>query len=162
MTLVISRLINLVVAMRRSTQDLSGQAGAGEYDLLIRFSQDRWIRLQGTEVDLRTVVACQGMRPRFAMEGFAVFFGTVSAYLAIALSPNTSPVGCWVIVYLVFSSSIFMALRNSLRPCLQTVGRVVHVVGEPMRYEERLTQTTAGGDERGFFASMRRRGEGVA
>ncbi|PBK92153.1 hypothetical protein ARMGADRAFT_1031067 [Armillaria gallica] len=93
MTLMISRLINLVVAMRRSTQDLSGQASAGEYDLLIRFNQDRWIRLRGTEIDLRTVVACQGMRPSFAMEGFTVFFGTVSAYLAIALSPQHIPGG---------------------------------------------------------------------
>ncbi|KAK0229175.1 hypothetical protein EDD85DRAFT_138137 [Armillaria nabsnona] len=166
MTLVISRLIDLVVAMRRSTQDLSGEPGVGEYDLLIRLSQDRWIRLRGMEVDLRAVIACQGMRPRSTMEGFTVFIGTVSAYLAVALFPNASPVGCWVIVCLVFSSSIFVALRNSLMPCLQTVGRVVRVVGEPRRYEERLTQGITGGDERGVFASLRpaidvRRGEDV-
>ncbi|KAK0473930.1 hypothetical protein IW261DRAFT_1610778 [Armillaria novae-zelandiae] len=162
MTLIISRLIHVGVAVRRSTQDLSMQPTGGKYDLLIRFNQDRWIRLQGTEADLRTVIACQGMRPRFAMERFAIFFGRVLAYLAVALSPNASPVGCWIIVCLVFSSSIIIALRSSFRPCLQTVGRVVHVVGEPMRYEERLSQTTTEGDERGVFVSLRRRGEDVA
>ncbi|PBK70094.1 hypothetical protein ARMSODRAFT_956146 [Armillaria solidipes] len=165
-TLVISRLINLVVARRRSIQNLSGEPG-GKNDLLIRLSQDRWIRLRGTEVDLRTVVARQELRTRSAMEAFAVCFGTVLALLAVALSPNISPVGCWVIVCLVFFSSISMALRNSLMSCLQTLGRVVRVVGQPTRHEERLTQGNTGGDERGVFVSLMpspdvRRGEDVA
>ncbi len=153
MTLVISRLINLVVATRRSIQDLSGEPG-GKNNLLIRFSQDRWIRLRGAEVDIRTVVARQGLRPRSAMEGFAVCFGTVLALLAVALSPNTSPVGCWFIVCLVFFSSIFMALHNALMPCLETLGLVVRVVGQPTRHEERLTQGNTAGDERGVFVSL--------
>ncbi len=160
MTFVNSKMINLVVARHRSVQDLSGEPG-GEYDLLIRLSQDRWIRLQGAEADLRTVVACQGLRVQSGMEGCAVSFGTISVYLAVALSPNVSPVGSLVIIFLVFCSSIFMALYNSLTPCLQTLNRVVRVEGEPTRYEERILQGNTGGDERGVVVSMipSRRGE---
>ncbi|PBK92138.1 hypothetical protein ARMGADRAFT_1013377 [Armillaria gallica] len=160
MTFVNARMINLAVARRRRIQDLSGEPG-GEYDLLIRLSQDRWIRLRGAEADLRTVVACQGLRARSATEGLAVSFGTISVYFAVALSPNISPVGSSVIVCLVFFSSIFMALYNSLTPCLQTLNCVVRVEGEPMRYEERISQGNAGGDERGVIVSMMpsRRGE---
>ncbi|PBK92139.1 hypothetical protein ARMGADRAFT_967472 [Armillaria gallica] len=160
MTFVNARMINLAVARRRRIQDLSGEPG-GEYDLLIRLSQDRWIRLRGAEVDLRIVVACQGLRSRSSLEGFAVSFGTISVYLAVALSPNISPAGSLVIICLVFCSSIFMALRNSLTPCLQTLNRVVRVEGEPTRYEERISQGNTGGDERGVVVSMipSRRGE---
>ncbi|PBK92150.1 hypothetical protein ARMGADRAFT_1080936 [Armillaria gallica] len=166
MTLVNSSLINLVVTRRRSIQNLSGEPG-GEYDLLIRLSQDRWIRLQGADADLRTVVACQGLRARSAMEGFAVSFGTVSVHLAVALSANISPAGCLVIVCLVLCSSIFMALRNSLNPCLQTMDRVVRVEGRPTRYEERMPQGNTGGSEWGVVVSTMpspdvRRGEEVA
>ncbi|KAK0229173.1 hypothetical protein EDD85DRAFT_851891 [Armillaria nabsnona] len=162
MTFVNARMINLVVARRRSIQDLSGEPG-GEYDLLIRLSQDRWIRLRGVEADLRTVVACQGLRVQSGMEGCAVSFGTISVYLAVALSPNISPVGSLVIICLVFFSSIFMALYNSLTSCLQTLNRVVRVEGKPTRYEERISQGNAGGDERGVVVSMMpsRRGEHV-
>ncbi len=160
MTFVNSRMINFVVARRRSIQDFSGEPGS-EYDLLIRLSQDRWIRFRGAEADLRTVVACQGLHARSGMEGFAVSFGTISVYLAVALSPNISPVGSLVIICLVFCSSIFMALRNSLMPCLQTLNRVVRVEGEPTRYEERISQGNTGEDERGVIVSMipSRRGE---
>ncbi len=64
MTLVNSRMINLVVARRRSIQDLSGEP-SGECVLLIRLSQDRW---RSAEADLRTVVARQGLRPRSGMD----------------------------------------------------------------------------------------------
>ncbi|PBK92155.1 hypothetical protein ARMGADRAFT_930832, partial [Armillaria gallica] len=162
MTRANSRMINLVVARRRSIQDLSGEPG-GECDLLIRLSQDRWIRLWGAEADLRTVV----LRSRSGMEGFAISFGAISVYLAVALSPNISPVGSLVTISLVFCLSIFMALRNSLMPYLLTLGRVVRVEGEPTRYEERIPQGNTGGDEWGVIVSMipspnDRREEGVA
>ncbi|KAK0229177.1 hypothetical protein EDD85DRAFT_794268 [Armillaria nabsnona] len=126
-----SKMIDLVVARRRSIQDSSGEPG-GECVLLIRLSQDRWIRLRGAEADLRTVVARQGLRPRSAMEGFTIRFRKVSVYLAVALSPNISPVG-----RLVFCSSILMAPRNSLMSCLLTLGRVVRVE-DPTKCEERM------------------------
>lgn len=162
MAFVNSRLINLVVAKHRSIdiEDLSREPGS-EYDLLIHLSQDRWIRLRGAEADLRIVVACQGLRVQSAMEGLAVSFGTISVYLAVALSPNISPKGSWVIICLVFCSSISMALHHFLTPCLQTLNRVVRVEGRPTRYGERISQGNTGGDERGVVVSMMpsRRGE---
>ncbi len=135
--LVLARLINVVVIKRRSRGGWKGAYEIGKGDLLILVSQDRWVRLQGSVADLKTVTAGQWLREMSAIESFAAAFATLLVYLSAALAGNASEVGSLLIAGLLLSSVALLGLCNSLTKCLQMYNCVVRVEGEPKRYQQR-------------------------
>ncbi|PBK87620.1 hypothetical protein ARMGADRAFT_1016471 [Armillaria gallica] len=140
---MLSRLINVVIIKRRSLKGWKGMLEPGkDGDLLILLSQDRWIRLQGSVDDLKTVTAGQWLRDRTLVEGFAISFATLLVYAAVILSFNASTVGSLMIACLLLCSSALLGLCNSLTSCLQMFDCIVRVEGEPRRYERRVHMAT--------------------
>ncbi|KAK0186069.1 hypothetical protein F5146DRAFT_1005199 [Armillaria mellea] len=140
-TLVLSRLINVVVARRiwRSNQRSPlGKTSDAEGALVIILSQDRWILLQGAEDDLQIVIADQGLRDKSAAERFAVSFAALSVYVAVVLSFYTSMVGSMMIASLLLCSSVILSLCNTWTPCLRLPDCSVYVQGLPKKYNQRL------------------------
>ncbi|SJL05061.1 uncharacterized protein ARMOST_08433 [Armillaria ostoyae] len=139
-TLVLSRLINVVVARRiwRSNQRSSlGKKSGVDGALFILYSQDRWILLRGAEDDLQTLIAGQGSRDKSVMERFAVSFAVLSVYVAVALSFLASTMGSMVIACLLLCSSAILGLCNTLTPCLRLPDCSVCVQGLPKKYNQR-------------------------
>ncbi|PBK70092.1 hypothetical protein ARMSODRAFT_124752 [Armillaria solidipes] len=140
-TLVLSRLINVVVARRiwRSNQRSSlGKKPGVDGALFILCSQDRWILLRGAEDDLQTLIAGQGSRDKSVMERFAVSFAVLSVYVAVALSFLASTMGSMAIACLLLCSSAILGLCNTLTPCLRLPDCSVCVQGLPKKYNQRL------------------------
>ncbi|SJL08090.1 uncharacterized protein ARMOST_11452 [Armillaria ostoyae] len=133
-----ARLINVVVIKRRSQQGWKGATETGDGDLLILLSQDRWVRLQGTINDLKTVTAGQWLRDLSAPENFSVTFATMLVYLSAILAFNASTVGSLLIACLLLCSVALLTLCNSLTQCLQMYDYIVQTKGEPEKYNRRL------------------------
>ncbi|KAK0488369.1 hypothetical protein EDD18DRAFT_1190584 [Armillaria luteobubalina] len=136
---MLSRLINVAIIKRRSLKGWKGIAEPGvNGDLLILLSQDRWIRLQGSVDDLKTVTAGQWLRDRTVLEGFAISFATLLVYAAVILAFNASTVGSLMIACLLLCSSGLLGLCNTFTSCLQMFDCIVRMEGEPIKYQRRL------------------------
>ncbi|KAK0200603.1 hypothetical protein DFS33DRAFT_1278012 [Desarmillaria ectypa] len=140
---MLSRLINVGIIKRRSVKTWKGMPEPGKNgDLLILLSQDRWIRLQGSVDDLKTVTAGQWLRDKSMLEGFVISFATLLVYAAVILAFNASTVGSLMIACLLLCSSALLGLCNSLTSCLQMFDCIVRIEGEPIKYERRLYMAT--------------------
>ncbi|KAK0492835.1 hypothetical protein EDD18DRAFT_1310741 [Armillaria luteobubalina] len=137
--LVIARLINVVVIKRRSEEGWKGKKEPDvNGDLFILLSQDRWVRLQGSVDDLKTVTAGHWFRGQTSGENFAVGFATLLVYASAALAGNASTVGSLHIACLLLCSAALLSLCNSSTECLQMFGCVVRRKGDRKDYAQRL------------------------
>ncbi len=139
-TLVLSRLINVVVARqiwRSNKRSSLGKKSGFEGALFILCSRDRWILLRGAEDDLQTLIAGQGSRDKSLMERFAVSFAALSVYVAVVLSFLASTMGNVLIACLLLCSSASLSLSNTLTPCLRLPDCSVCMQGLPKKYNQR-------------------------
>ncbi|SJL14844.1 uncharacterized protein ARMOST_18316 [Armillaria ostoyae] len=88
--LIVARTINVIIARRRSkdSEEWKGAPEDGDGDLLILLSQDRWVRLQGSLHDIKTVTAGEWLRDRSTVESFFVALATLLVYITAALAGN--------------------------------------------------------------------------
>ncbi|KAK0184786.1 hypothetical protein F5146DRAFT_221405 [Armillaria mellea] len=129
--LVLARFINVVVIKRRSEEGWKGRKEPGvDGDLFILLSQDRWVRLQGSVDNLKTVTAGHWLRGQTPGENFAVGFATLLVYASAALAGNASTVGSLHIACLLLCSAALLSLCNSSTECLQMFGCVVRRKGD--------------------------------
>ncbi|KAK0222390.1 hypothetical protein IW262DRAFT_978020 [Armillaria fumosa] len=141
---VVSRLINVIVIKRRDERGWKGQEEPGiNGDLFILLCHDRWVRLRGRVDDLKAVTSGQWLRDLTPMESVAVTCATMLVYVSVVLAFNASPVGSFLIGFLLLSTAALLTLCNSLTECLQMCDRVIQRVEEPKKYERRLTLARA-------------------
>ncbi|KAK0492370.1 hypothetical protein EDD18DRAFT_1413794 [Armillaria luteobubalina] len=136
---VVSRLVNVIIIKRRDERGWKGQKEPGvEGDLFILLCHDRWVRLRGSVDDLKAVTSGQWLRDLTPMESFTVTCATMLVYVSAVLAFNASPVGSFLIGFLLLSTAVLLTLCNSLTGCLQMCDRVIRRVGAPKNYERRL------------------------
>ncbi|KAK0443379.1 uncharacterized protein EV420DRAFT_1236671, partial [Desarmillaria tabescens] len=138
--LIVARTINVIVIKRRSRVHWKGAKEEGYLHLFVLLSQDRWVRLEGTINNLKTVTAGQWLRDQSAEEAFAIGVATLLVYASAALASNASTVGSLLIACLLLSSVALLALCNYSTKCLQMYDCMVEKVkgtkvGYPRRKE---------------------------
>ena len=137
--LVLCRLLNIIVIRRRSSTFWAGASEPGARgDLLILLSRDRWIRMRGLIDDLKAVTSGEWLRDPTGLENLATNCATVLVYIATVISGNCSSIGSLVILLLLLSSAVLLGASNILLTTQTMHGRVICVVGEPVKYERRL------------------------
>ncbi|PBK87644.1 hypothetical protein ARMGADRAFT_997778 [Armillaria gallica] len=141
--LLLSRLINIAVARRRlQGGEVEGRKAVREPgvegDLLILLSQDRWVRMQGSVDNLRTVMAYQQLRDESTSEAVAVSVAKLMIPVAAAFAGNISTVGSSMIILLLLSSFALSASSRFLSSCLPIFDCVVRLEGKPKKCRQRM------------------------
>ncbi|PBK68176.1 hypothetical protein ARMSODRAFT_958316 [Armillaria solidipes] len=138
--LIVARTINVIIARRRSkdSEEWKGAPEDGDGDLLILLSQDRWVRLQGSLHDIKTVTAGEWLRDRSTVESFFVALATLLVYITAALAGNASTMGSLLIACLLLCSAALLGLCNSWTGCLQMCECIVRKEGMSNRYKRKL------------------------
>ncbi|KAH6915776.1 hypothetical protein BKA70DRAFT_469880 [Coprinopsis sp. MPI-PUGE-AT-0042] len=137
--LIMARFINTVVIKRRAQLTWKGAPEPGVMgDLLVLLSQDRWVRIQGTVDDLKTVTSGQWLRDEETVESFFAALATLLVYSSATLVPNTSNVAALIIVVLILTSAGLLSLSNALAKEVLMFGRTLRVSQEPKAYARRL------------------------
>ncbi|TFK48272.1 hypothetical protein OE88DRAFT_1664762 [Heliocybe sulcata] len=138
--LIVARLCNIAVIKERSMLGWKGASEPGvEGDLLILLSQDRWIRMRGMVDDIKAVTAGQWLKEQTGAQSFFVSLGTLLVYASAALAGNSSTVGNLLIACLLLISVAMLGVCNSLTKTQEMFGRMLYQVGEPRKYDRRLT-----------------------
>jgi len=137
--LILARLINTVVIMRRSELGWKGAKEPGvEGNLLVLLSQDRWIRMEGFVDDLKEVTAGQWLRDETTIEGFATSFATLVVYVSAVLGTNLSATGSFLLGSQLLLTAGLLGLCNSLTRGLRMYNCMLGVAGEPHHYTRRI------------------------
>lgn len=139
LTLVTSRLCNVIVIRRRAKQGWSGASEPGvRGDLLVLLSQDRWVRIKGEVDHLKAVTSGQWLRDQDMIESWATALATFVVYLAAALVSNATQFGKILVLALLGGSVGLLAVANSLTKFLMMHGYIIKPVGERRKYARRL------------------------
>ncbi|KAK0200602.1 hypothetical protein DFS33DRAFT_1278011 [Desarmillaria ectypa] len=161
--LIVARMINVTVIRRRSkdSKEWKGAPEKGDGDLLVLLSKDRWVRLQGSLHDIKTVTAGEWLRDQSTLESFFVALATLLVYAAAALAGNASTMGSLLIASLLLCSAALLGLCNSWTRCLQMYDCIVWKEGMSSRYNRRLDMVkdliqSSGQDEWAFEMGLKK------